>query len=92
MDAFDRSWQSADKSPKSPLAIPAELHREVMELASEERRDRATVNLSETATLGDRRWPGRTGPPGREQRRKGPRQRPPLDQKSFVPAGYHSQL
>jgi hypothetical protein len=44
MDAFDRFWQWADKPPKSPLTIPAELHRAVMELAPEDRRDRAAVN------------------------------------------------
>ena len=44
MDAFDRFWQWADKSPESSLTIPAELHRAVMELVSEDRRDRAAVN------------------------------------------------
>jgi len=33
MDAFDRFWQWADKPLESPLTIPAELHRAVMELA-----------------------------------------------------------
>ena len=33
MDAFDRFWQWANKPPESPLTIPAELHRAVMELA-----------------------------------------------------------
>lgn len=41
MDAFDRFWQWADKPLESSLTIPAELHRVVMELAPEERRDRA---------------------------------------------------
>ena len=44
MDAFDRFWQWANKPPESPLTIPAELHRAVMELAPEEREDRAAVN------------------------------------------------
>jgi hypothetical protein len=44
MDAFDRFWQWADKPLESPLTIPAELLRAVMELAPEERRDRARVN------------------------------------------------
>jgi hypothetical protein len=44
MDAFDRFWQWADKPPESLLTIPAELHRAVMELAPEDRRDRAAVN------------------------------------------------
>jgi hypothetical protein len=44
MDAFDRFWQWANKPPESSLAIPAELHPAVMELALEDRRDRAAVN------------------------------------------------
>jgi hypothetical protein len=44
MDAFDRFWQWADKPLDSSLTIPAELHRAVMELAAEERYDRAKVN------------------------------------------------
>jgi hypothetical protein len=44
MDAFDRFWQWADKPPESLLTIPAELHRAVLELAPEDRRDRAAVN------------------------------------------------
>jgi hypothetical protein len=40
MDAFDRFWQWADKPIESPLTIPAELHRTVMALALDERRDR----------------------------------------------------
>jgi hypothetical protein len=44
MDAFDRFRQWADKSPDSFLTIPAELHRAVMELSPEDRRDRAKVN------------------------------------------------
>jgi hypothetical protein len=34
----------ADKTPESPLTIPAELHRAVMELAPEDRRERAKLN------------------------------------------------
>jgi hypothetical protein len=37
-------WQWADKPPEILLTIPAELHRAVMELAPEHRRDRAAVN------------------------------------------------
>jgi hypothetical protein len=44
MDAFDRFWQWANKPLESQLTIPAELHRALMELAPEERRDRAAVN------------------------------------------------
>jgi len=44
MDAFDRFWQWAEKPLDSTLTIPAELHRAVMELAPEDRRDRAKVN------------------------------------------------
>jgi hypothetical protein len=44
MDAFDRFWQWADKPLDADLTIPAELHRAVMELAPEDRRDRAKVD------------------------------------------------
>jgi hypothetical protein len=44
MDAFDRFWQWTDKPPESLLTIPAELHRAVLELTPEDRRDRAAVN------------------------------------------------
>lgn len=44
MDAFDRFWQWADKPLENPLTIPAELHRAVMELAPDDRRDREKVN------------------------------------------------
>ena len=44
MDAFDRFWQWADKPLESPLTISAELHRAVMGLAPECRRDREKVN------------------------------------------------
>jgi hypothetical protein len=43
MDAFDRFWQWAEKPLHSPLTIPADLHREVMELSRESRRDRVKV-------------------------------------------------
>lgn len=48
MDAFDRFWQWANKPPESTLTIPAELHRAVMELAPEDRRNRAAVNQAAT--------------------------------------------
>jgi hypothetical protein len=51
MDAFDRFWQWADKPPESLLTIPAELHRAVMELAPEDRRDRAAVNQAAARIL-----------------------------------------
>jgi hypothetical protein len=60
MDAFDRFWQWADKPPESPLTIPAELHRAVMELAPEDRRDRAAVNRS--ASTGPRAMIARKTP------------------------------
>ncbi|MET3909967.1 hypothetical protein ABID59_004324 [Bradyrhizobium sp. S3.3.6] len=44
MDAFDRFWQWANKPLESQLTIPAELRRAAMELAPEDRRDRAAVN------------------------------------------------
>ncbi|BBC03869.1 hypothetical protein [Bradyrhizobium elkanii] len=44
MDAFDRFWQWANKPAESPLTIPADLHRAVMELAPEDRLDRSAVN------------------------------------------------
>lgn len=44
MDAFDRFWWWADKPLDSPLTIPATLHRAVMQLAPEDRQDRARVN------------------------------------------------
>jgi hypothetical protein len=44
MDAFDRFWRWADKPPDSPLTIPADLYRAVMELAPEGRLDRQKVN------------------------------------------------
>jgi hypothetical protein len=50
MDAFDRFWQWADKPLGSRLTIPAELHRAVMELAPEDRRDREKVNAAFAAT------------------------------------------
>jgi hypothetical protein len=50
MDAFDRFWQWANKPSESLLTIPAELHRAVMELTPEERRDRAAVNQAAART------------------------------------------
>jgi hypothetical protein len=44
MDAFDRFWQWPDKPLESPLTNRAELHRAVMRLAVECRRDREKVN------------------------------------------------
>jgi hypothetical protein len=44
MDAYDRFWQRAEKPLESHLTIPAELHRAVMMLPPEDRRDRAKVN------------------------------------------------
>lgn len=42
MGIFDRFRQWAEKPPESPLTIPAELHRAVMDLAPE--RNRAKMN------------------------------------------------
>ena len=50
MDAFDRFWQWANKSPESLLTIRAELHRTVMELTPEDRRDRAAVSQTAART------------------------------------------
>jgi hypothetical protein len=44
VDAFDRFWQWADKPLDSVLIISAELHRGVMDLAPDDRRNRAKVN------------------------------------------------
>jgi hypothetical protein len=44
MDAFDRFWKWADKPVNSTLTISAELHKAVMNLTPEERRNRAKVN------------------------------------------------
>ena len=49
MDAFDRFWQWANKPLESQLTIPAELHEAVMELAPEDRRDRALERLAQRA-------------------------------------------
>ena len=59
MDAFDRFWEWAEKPLDSPLTIPAELHRAVMELSPEDRRDRAKVNEAAGRAVSDRI--GRTG-------------------------------
>jgi hypothetical protein len=59
MDAFDRFGRWAEKPLDSPLTISAELHRAVMELAPEDRYDRARVNqaaaraASRTASAGN---------------------------------------
>jgi hypothetical protein len=44
MDAFERFWQWAEKPLDSSLTISADLHRAVMELTPDDRRDRAKVN------------------------------------------------
>lgn len=54
MDAFDRFWEWAEKPLDSPLTIPAELHRAVMELSPEDRRDRAKVNEVAGRAVSDR--------------------------------------
>jgi hypothetical protein len=46
MDAYDRFWQWAEKSPESLLTIPTELHHAVMTLRPDDRRDRAKVNAA----------------------------------------------
>jgi len=51
MDAFDRFWRWANKPLESQLTIPAELHRAVMELSPEARRDRTAVNQAEARAL-----------------------------------------
>jgi hypothetical protein len=50
MDAFDHFWQWAYKPLGSHLTIPAELHRAVMELAPEGRRDREKMNAAVEAS------------------------------------------
>jgi hypothetical protein len=55
MDAFDRFWQWADKPLESPLMIPVELHQAVMELAPQDRRDRAAVNQAATRVVNPER-------------------------------------
>ena len=54
MDAFDRFWEREKKPLDSPLTIPAELHRAVMELSPEDRRDRAKVNEAAGRAVSDR--------------------------------------
>jgi hypothetical protein len=44
MDAFERFWLWAEKPLDSSLTISADLHRAVMELSPDDRRDRAKVN------------------------------------------------
>ena len=51
MDAFERFWQWATKPLETQLTIPAEVHRAVMELAPEDRRDRAAVNQAAARVL-----------------------------------------
>jgi hypothetical protein len=53
MDAYDRFWQWAEKPLESPLTLPAELHQAVMELAPEDRRDRAKVNEAAARRISD---------------------------------------
>jgi hypothetical protein len=43
-DAFDRWWEWALKPADSTLTIPAHVHAAVMQLPTEQRRDRAAVN------------------------------------------------
>jgi hypothetical protein len=49
MDAYDRFWQWAEKTPENLLTIPAELHHAVMMLPPEDRQDRAKVNAAAAA-------------------------------------------
>lgn len=46
MDAFDRFWRWAEKPLDSALTLPAQLHKAVMGLSPEDRRDRAKVNAA----------------------------------------------
>ena len=57
MDAFDRFWEWAETPLDSPLTIPAELHRAVMELSPEDRRDRAKVNEAAGRAVAERELP-----------------------------------
>ena len=43
-DAFDLWWEWAQKPHESFLMIDADIHSLIMELSSEDRRDRAKVN------------------------------------------------
>jgi hypothetical protein len=43
-DAFDRWWEWAEKPTDSELTIPAHLYEAVMQLPTEQRRDRTAVN------------------------------------------------
>ncbi|MGY3529337.1 hypothetical protein ACVILK_006811 [Bradyrhizobium embrapense] len=54
MDAFDRFWPWVEKPLDSPLTIPAELHRALMELSPEDRRDRAKVNQAAARAVSHR--------------------------------------
>lgn len=44
MDNIRSLLAMGEQAPESPLTMPAELHRAVMELAPEDRRDHAAVN------------------------------------------------
>jgi hypothetical protein len=50
MDAVDHFWMLAGKPLGSYLTIPAELHRAVIELAAEDRRDPEKVNAAFNAS------------------------------------------
>ena len=51
IDAYDRFWQWAEKSPESLMTIPAKLHHAVMSLSQEDLRDRAKVNAAAAVAL-----------------------------------------
>ncbi|TYL86215.1 hypothetical protein FXB40_42155 [Bradyrhizobium rifense] len=53
MDAFDRFWQWANKPLESLVTLPADLHRAVIELAPEDRRDRGKVNQAAARSIAD---------------------------------------
>jgi uncharacterized phage protein gp47/JayE len=55
MEAFDRFWQWANKPLESQLTIPAELYQAVIELAPDDRRDRAAVNQAAARVLDQKR-------------------------------------
>lgn len=46
LDAYDRWWKWATKPVESTRKISAEIHRAVMELPEEDRRDREKVNAA----------------------------------------------
>jgi hypothetical protein len=43
-ETFDRWWEWAEKPHESLLMIDADIHRPIMELSPEDRRDREKVN------------------------------------------------